>query len=100
MNLVAKEFIACQVNETGILILSRFTGAAQEIDGAMLINPFNVGGIAESIRVALAMPMAERRRRMHWMREQLHDSTIFDWLDAIMARATGLMEGPQRAAGV
>jgi trehalose 6-phosphate synthase len=100
MNLVAKEFVACQVNETGILILSRFTGAAQEIDGAMLINPFNVGGIADSIRVALEMPMEERRRRMHRMRAQLHDSTIFDWLEAIMARATGLMEGHERAAEV
>jgi alpha,alpha-trehalose-phosphate synthase [UDP-forming] len=100
MNLVAKEFIACQVNETGVLILSRFTGAAQEIEGALLINPFNVEGIAECIRRALAMPVEERRRRMHSMREQLHNSTIFDWLEAIMARATGLMEGQPRPAGV
>ena len=100
MNLVAKEFIACQVNETGMLILSRFTGAAQEIDGAILINPFNVEGIAECIRRSLEMPIEERRRRMHDMREQLHASTIFDWLEAIMARATELMEGRHRPAGV
>jgi len=44
MNLVAKEFVACQIDERGVLILSRFTGSAEEIDGAVLINPFNIDG--------------------------------------------------------
>jgi trehalose 6-phosphate synthase len=92
MNLVAKEFIACQVDERGVLVLSRFAGAAEEIDGAVLINPFNTDGFARGIRAALDMPHDERRRRMHAMREQLRDTTIFDWLDAILSRAAALID--------
>ena len=76
MNLVAKEFVACQVDEHGVLVLSRFTGAAEEIDEAVLINPFNVGGFADGIRTALEMDIEERTRRMRVMRAQLHRSTI------------------------
>jgi trehalose 6-phosphate synthase len=92
MNLVAKEFIACQVEERGVLVLSRFTGAAEEIEGAVLINPFNVDGFAAGIRYALEMPSDERRRRMRQMREQLARNTIFDWLEAILSRASTLMD--------
>ena len=92
MNLVAKEFIACQTDERGVLLLSRFTGAAEEIDGALLINPFNIDGFAKWIRVALDMPAEERRARMHAMRDHLRDNTIFDWLGDILARATSLMD--------
>lgn len=91
MNLVAKEFIACQVEERGVLVLSRFTGAAEEIDDAVLINPFNVDGFMEGIRAALEMPEAERRVRMRRMRGRLRRSTIFDWLETILSRARGLM---------
>ena len=93
MNLVAKEFVACQVDENGVLVLSRFTGAAEEIAEAVLINPFNVGGFADGIREALEMEPGERRRRMRAMRTQLHKSTIFDWLEAILARCAELMDG-------
>ena len=86
MNLVAKEFVACQTDERGVLVLSRFTGAAEEIDGPLLVNPFNVDGFAAGIRAALAMPMPERRRRMHAMREQLRSATVFDWLRSIESR--------------
>jgi trehalose 6-phosphate synthase len=92
MNLVAKEFVACQVDEHGVLVLSRFTGAAEEIEEAVLINPFNVGGFADGIRTALEMEPGERRRRMRAMRAQLHRSTIFDWLRAILARCADLMD--------
>ncbi len=54
----------------------------------MLINPFNVDGFVAAIRTALEMSPEERRRRMHRMRRQLHNSTIFDWLDSILARAS------------
>ena len=96
MNLVAKEFVACQLDERGVLILSRFTGSAEEIDGAVLINPFNVDGFVEAIRTSLAMSPDERRRRMHRMRRHLFHSTIFDWLDSILARATQVMGPPSR----
>jgi len=97
MNLVAKEFVACQIDESGVLILSRFTGSAEEIEGAMLINPFNVDGFADAIRTALAMSPEERRRRMHRMRRQLNNSTIFDWLGSILGRATEIMGVPAKA---
>ena len=91
MNLVAKEFVACQVDERGVLLLSRFTGSAEEIDGAVLINPFNVDGFVAAIRTALEMPGDERRKRMRRMRQQLRHSTIFDWLDSILARSSEIM---------
>jgi len=95
MNLVAKEFVASQVDEHGVLVLSRFAGAAEEIDEAVLINPFNVGGFADGIRTALEMDVAERTRRMRAMRAQLRRSTIFDWLEAILARCADLMDDEQ-----
>lgn len=91
MNLVAKEFVACQLDERGVLLLSRFTGSAEEIDGAVLINPFNIDGFVGAIRTALEMSPEERKRRMHRMRRHLHNSTIFDWLDGILGRATEIM---------
>ena len=91
MNLVAKEFIACQLEERGVLVLSRFTGAAEEIDGAVLINPFNIDGFVNGIRSALHMSAEERAERMRLMREQLHKSTIFDWLDAVLSRASAML---------
>jgi alpha,alpha-trehalose-phosphate synthase [UDP-forming] len=96
MNLVAKEFVASQLDERGVLILSRFTGSAEEIDGAVLINPFNIDGFMGGIRTALEMSQEERRRRMRRMRKQLHNSTIFDWLDSILGRSTEIMAS-QRA---
>ena len=91
MNLVAKEFVASQLDERGVLLLSRFAGAAEEIEGALLINPFNIDGFVSALRTALAMTPEERRRRMRRMRRQLHNATIFDWLDAILLRATTIM---------
>jgi trehalose-6-phosphate synthase len=91
MNLVAKEFVACQLDERGVLILSRFTGSAEEIDGALLMNPFNVDGFVATIRTGLEMSPEERKRRMHRMRRQLQNSSIFDWLDSILARSTEIM---------
>lgn len=93
MNLVAKEFVAAQIEERGVLLLSRFTGAAEEIDGAVLINPFNLDGFVAAIRAALEMPTVERRRRMRRMRRRLQNNTIFDWLDAILARSSDIMAG-------
>ncbi|CAA9331937.1 MAG: Alpha,alpha-trehalose-phosphate synthase [UDP-forming] [uncultured Gemmatimonadaceae bacterium] len=86
MNLVAKEFIACQVDQPGVLVLSRFAGASEEIDGALLINPFDVDGFVAGMHKAFTMSESDRRRRMDAMREHLFSATIFDWLDSILAR--------------
>jgi trehalose 6-phosphate synthase len=98
MNLVAKEFVASQVDENGVLVLSRFTGAAEEFEDAVLINPFNVAGFADAIRAALEMDPGERRRRMRSMRAQLRRSTIFDWLESILSRCADLMDGSKDGA--
>ncbi len=90
MNLVAKEYVACNVDEHGVLVLSRLTGAAEEIYGAVLINPFNVDGFVQGLRSAIDMPISERRRRMRSMRDQLNRATIFDWLASILARVAEL----------
>jgi len=90
MNLVAKEFLACQLDERGVLVLSRFAGAATEIDEALFINPFNTGGVADAICHALQMPLDERRERMQSMRKQLSHATVVDWLDAILCHAGAL----------
>jgi alpha,alpha-trehalose-phosphate synthase [UDP-forming] len=98
MNLVAKEFVACQVDERGLLLLSRFAGAAEEIEGATLINPFNIDGLAEGLKSALAVPLEERRARMARMRYDLHGATIFDWLRSILRAANELR--PKPPAGI
>jgi alpha,alpha-trehalose-phosphate synthase [UDP-forming] len=100
MNLVAKEFVAAQVDERGVLLLSRFTGAAEDIDGAVLINPFNIDGFVSALRSALDMPASERRRRMRRMRRRLQNNTIFDWLDAILVRSADIMEARSPVSSV
>ena len=92
MNLVAKEFIACQVDERGLLLLSRFAGAAEEMEGATLINPFNIDGLADGLNTALSVPIEERRARMSRMRYHLRGATIFDWLESILTTANQLRQ--------
>lgn len=79
MNLVAKEFVASQGRDAaGVLVLSRFAGAAEELDGAVEVNPFDPEGMAEEIRNALLMPDAERRDRLGRLRGSLR--TIHEWM--------------------
>jgi trehalose-6-phosphate synthase len=86
MNLVAKEFAAARVDEDGVLILSRFTGAAAELREALLINPFDIAGFAGKIKESLEMPETERRRRMKIMRETVADNNIYRWGASMVSR--------------
>jgi len=79
MNLVAKEYVAARVDGDGVLILSRFTGAAVEMKDALLINPYSIGEFASKIKEAIEMPEAERRRRMKAMRELVASDNIYRW---------------------
>ena len=64
MNLVAKEFVAAQnADDPGVLILSRFAGAAHECAAALLVNPYDPEGVGNAINRALSMPLEERRQR-------------------------------------
>lgn len=79
MNLVAKEFVASRFDDDGVLILSRFTGAARELSDAFLVNPFAIDELAEAFRAALEMPEEERRKRMHKQRGVVATNNIYRW---------------------
>ena len=83
MNLVAKEFVACQINETGVLILSPFAGAGGTMREALLINPYEVDGVAETIHKALCMDVDERRWRMQQLRKREADMDVNQWFAAL-----------------
>ena len=87
MNLVAKEFIACRKDRNGVLVLSRFAGAADELNAALLVNPFFIDAFADALAVALDMRPKERAERMTVLRERIANATIDDWLDAIIVAA-------------
>jgi len=80
MNLVAKEFVAAQnPSDPGVLVLSRFAGAAQELTDAVIVNPYDVDGMAESLATALTMRKGERRERWATMMAQLKRHDIHLW---------------------
>jgi alpha,alpha-trehalose-phosphate synthase [UDP-forming] len=79
MNLVAKEFVAARDDEDGVLVLSKFTGAAVELHDALLVNPYDITGVAETISVGLEMKLADRRDRMQRMRRQVMQYNIYMW---------------------
>src|SRR6202045_2046869 len=80
MNLVAKEYVAAQnPADPGVLVLSKFAGAANELDTALLVNPHDIDGMARTIATALSMPLTERRMRWEAMMEKLCASTIQQW---------------------
>ncbi len=85
MNLVAKEFVAAQDPEQpGVLILSEFAGAAAELDAAVLVNPFDVGGMAQAIAGALDMSLQERRERHAAMMDVLRRNSLDAWRDRFL----------------
>ena len=79
MNLVAKEFVAARDDEQGVLILSRFTGAARELRDAVLVNPYDIERTADAIRYALEMGPEERTARMQRMRKVVKEQNIYRW---------------------
>jgi trehalose 6-phosphate synthase len=76
LNLVAKEYVASKTDFKGVLVLSRFAGAAEEMNEAVLVNPYNIDDMEEKIKFALTMSPAEQRRRLLLLREKVlqHDS--------------------------
>ncbi|MGH7318522.1 MAG: trehalose-6-phosphate synthase, partial [Candidatus Rokuibacteriota bacterium] len=90
MNLVAKEFVSVREDGDGVLILSRFTGAARELRDAVLVNPYDVDEVAEALRTALEMPPAERRSRMTRMREVVREHNIYRWAGLLLSDLAGL----------
>jgi trehalose 6-phosphate synthase len=80
MNLVAKEYVAAQnPADPGVLVLSRFAGAANELDTALKVNPHDLDGVARAIATAFSMPLVERRMRWEAMMAKLRAGTIQQW---------------------
>ena len=84
MNLVAKEYVAARDDEDGALVLSKFTGAAVELRDALIVNPYDIGGVAEAIHNALEMPRSDRRMRMRRMRRQVMEYNIYRWAARVL----------------
>jgi len=90
MNLVAKEYVAAQESETGVLILSPFAGAAHELADALHVNPYDTEALAEAIHRALEMPPEERRARMSRMRAYVREHNIYRWAGNLIAELAAL----------
>ncbi len=94
MNLVAKEFVGARDDERGVLILSKFTGAARELPEALIVNPYDADQCAAALQMALTMPLVEQRDRMRLMRGLVAEFNVFRWagrmlLDAAAMRRRG-----------
>jgi trehalose-6-phosphate synthase len=85
MNVVAKEFVASRFDGDSVLILSPFTGSAQELTDAVFANPYATDHFAEAIKNAVEMPKAERRRRMRNMRQVVRENNIYKWAADIIS---------------
>ena len=85
MNLVAKEYVASQdPADPGVLVLSRFAGAAAEMDAALIVNPYDVDQVADALESALVMPLEERQARHAQMMGRLLDFDVHDWCGAFL----------------
>lgn len=85
MNLVAKEFVASRIDEAGVLLLSKFTGSARELEDSLLINPLAIDEFADAIKDGLEMPEMERRQRIRKMREIVRENNVYRWAEKIMS---------------
>ena len=93
MNLVAKEYIACQREHDGVLMLSEFAGAAQELSNAMLVNPYDVQAVAQSLTEALALPAEERRACNQPMRDRVMKFDAQHWARTFIEQLGSTMAG-------
>ncbi len=85
MNLVAKEYVMCRGDLTGRLVLSEFAGAAAELRGAFMVNPHDLEGIKEAVRLAMNAGPKETRDRMSRMRRKIYRRNVYDWADGFLA---------------
>jgi trehalose 6-phosphate synthase/phosphatase len=99
MNLVAKEYIAARADEDGVLLLSEFAGAAEELGEAVIINPYDENGMADSMAHAMAMGRAERTARMRALRRRVLSRPVNDWAKRFLSAVSDAAEsrgGQQR----
>ena len=100
MNLVAKEFVAAQdPDDPGVLILSRSAGAAEELEEALLVNPYDIDEIAEALATAIEMPHHERKRRFERLIEAVRASDISIWTESFLSALAAVKEGSAAGGG-
>lgn len=88
MNLVAKEYVASNIDQNGVLILSEFAGASAQLnDGALLVNPYDIEGLAEIMYKAIIMPKEERKERMKRLQHNVKRYNIFWWVESFLSVA-------------
>lgn len=87
MNLVCKEFVAARDDLQGVLVLSRFAGAARELPEALIVNPYHVEETADALYRAATMPAAEQRERMASLRSTVREFNVFRWAGRMLADA-------------
>jgi trehalose 6-phosphate synthase len=98
MNLVAKEFVAARDDDDGVLVLSALAGAAQELQEALIINPYDIEHFAAAIARAVDMPPQERRARMRAMRRVVAGRDVFNWASDILEGLESIWTRPLRYA--
>ncbi len=84
MNLVAKEYVACRLDEDGVLLLSEFAGASDELKNALLVNPHDIDGLKDSMLQAVRMSHRERTTRMRALRRRVHDNDVARWSQSFL----------------
>ncbi|MET4157763.1 bifunctional alpha,alpha-trehalose-phosphate synthase (UDP-forming)/trehalose-phosphatase [Agromyces sp. PvR057] len=89
MNLVAKEYVACRFDGDGVLVLSEFAGASDELRQAVLVNPHDIEGLKDAIVEAVRMPRRERTRRMRALRRRVLDNDVAKWSASFLETLTG-----------
>ncbi|HKT34273.1 MAG TPA: trehalose-6-phosphate synthase [Nitrospira sp.] len=92
MNLVAKEFVAARDDEQGVLILSQFTGAANELPDALVVNPYNIDQCAAAMHLALTMAPTEQRARMRSMRGIVQEFNVYRWAGRMLMDAARMRQ--------
>ncbi len=90
MNLVSKEFIAAREDERGVLVLSRFTGAASELTEALIVNPYDLEEASDALAAALRMPPGEQQARMRAMRLLVAEYNIYRWAGRMVVDAAAI----------
>jgi trehalose 6-phosphate synthase len=92
MNLVAKEFVAAREDERGVLVLSRFTGAARELTGALVVNPYDLEEASAALATALAMAPAEQADRLRAMRRLVAEFNVYRWAGRMLVDAARIRQ--------
>jgi trehalose 6-phosphate synthase len=95
---VAKEFVAVREDDDGVLILSRFTGAARELPDALPVNPYDSDAVADAIRAAVEMPPEARRGRMARMRHVVREHDIYRRAGLLLAEVSAPSSRPEVSA--